>query len=102
MSAVSAYAKDQWPGRVVERSPDVNLNALFERMSAEELEKYARMALCRRVRGQRSRIQRRRRPDTWDAVALVWLCPDLVILQPSLPPINADDCKRESAGERQS
>ena len=42
VSAVSAYAKINSRGELVERSQTVNLNALFERMSAEELEKYAR------------------------------------------------------------
>jgi hypothetical protein len=42
VSAVSAYAKINGRGELVERSQTVNLNALFERMSAEELERYAR------------------------------------------------------------
>jgi hypothetical protein len=42
VSAVSAYAKINGRGELVERSQTVNLNALFERMSADELEKYAR------------------------------------------------------------
>jgi hypothetical protein len=42
VNAVSAYARINGRGELVERSQTVNLNALFERMSAEELEKYAR------------------------------------------------------------
>jgi hypothetical protein len=42
VSAVSAYAKINGRGELVERSQTVNLNALFERMSADELERYAR------------------------------------------------------------
>jgi hypothetical protein len=42
VSAVSAYARINGRGEWVERRETVNLNALFERMSAAELETYAR------------------------------------------------------------
>ena len=42
VSAVTAYARINARGELVERTETVNLNALFERMTAEELEKYAK------------------------------------------------------------
>ena len=42
VSAVSAYAKINASGQWVERSERVNLNALFERMSREEMDAYAK------------------------------------------------------------
>ena len=42
VSAVSTYARINARGEFVERSETVNLNALFERMSTAELERYAR------------------------------------------------------------
>jgi hypothetical protein len=42
VSAVSAYAKINACGQWVERSEHVNLNELFERMSREEMEAYAK------------------------------------------------------------
>ena len=42
VAAVQAYAKVNTQGQWVERSEHLNLNDLFERMSQEELEKYAR------------------------------------------------------------
>jgi hypothetical protein len=42
VSAVSAYAKINASGQWVERSEYVNLNDLFERMSREEMEAYAK------------------------------------------------------------
>jgi hypothetical protein len=42
VSAVSAYAKINASGQWVERSEHVNLNELFERMSREEMEAYAK------------------------------------------------------------
>jgi len=41
VAAVQAYAKINAAGQWVERSEHVNLNELFERMTTEELEKYA-------------------------------------------------------------
>jgi hypothetical protein len=42
VSAVTAYARLNSRGELIERSETVNLNSLFERMSTEELDKYAR------------------------------------------------------------
>jgi len=42
VSAVTAYARINSRGEMIERTETVNLNSLFERMSAEELDKYAR------------------------------------------------------------
>ena len=42
VQAVATYARLNSEGRLVERSERVNLNELFERMSREELETYAR------------------------------------------------------------
>jgi hypothetical protein len=42
VQAVVAYAKINAAGRLVERSERVDLNGLFERMTREELEVYAR------------------------------------------------------------
>jgi septation ring formation regulator EzrA len=42
VSAIQAYAKINAQGQWVERSVHVNLNELFERMSKDELERYAR------------------------------------------------------------
>ena len=42
VSAVSAYARINAAGQWVERTERVNLNQLFERMTREELEAYAR------------------------------------------------------------
>ena len=42
VAAVQAYAKINAAGQWVERSEHVNLNELFERMSKDELETYAR------------------------------------------------------------
>ena len=42
VSAVAAYAKINASGQWVERSEHVNLNELFERMSREEMEAYAK------------------------------------------------------------
>lgn len=42
VQAVATYAKINSEGRLIERSERVDLNALFERMSREELEAYAR------------------------------------------------------------
>jgi hypothetical protein len=42
VSAIQAYAKINAQGQWVERSEHVNLNELFERMSRDELERYAR------------------------------------------------------------
>lgn len=42
VQAVATYARINSEGRLVERSERVDLNALFERMSREELEAYAR------------------------------------------------------------
>jgi hypothetical protein len=42
VSAVAAYAKINANGQWVERSESVNLNELFERMSQEEMEAYAK------------------------------------------------------------
>jgi hypothetical protein len=53
VSAVSAYAKINGRGELVERSQTVNLNALFERMSADELENACPgWSPARLVRGQ--------------------------------------------------
>jgi len=41
-AAVAAYAKINANGQWVERSESVNLNELFERMTPEEMEAYAR------------------------------------------------------------
>jgi hypothetical protein len=41
VAAVQAYAKINAAGQWIERSEQVNLNQLFERMSREELEAYA-------------------------------------------------------------
>ena len=43
VSAVSAYARINSSGQWVERSERVDLNQLFDRMSAIELEEYARV-----------------------------------------------------------
>ena len=45
VSAVSVYAKINASGQWVERSEHVNLNELFERMSREEMEAYAKDGL---------------------------------------------------------
>jgi len=45
VSAVSAYAKINASGQWVERSEYINLNELFERMSREEMEAYAKDGL---------------------------------------------------------
>ena len=42
VSAVTAYARINARGEFVERTETVNLNALFERMSIEELDRYAK------------------------------------------------------------
>ena len=42
VSAVTAYARINARGELVERSEIVNLNQMFERMTIEELEAYAR------------------------------------------------------------
>ena len=42
VAAIQAYAKINAAGQWVERNEHVNLNDLFDRMSKEELEKYAR------------------------------------------------------------
>lgn len=42
VSAVTAYARINARGEVIERTETVNLNALFERMSVQELENYAK------------------------------------------------------------
>jgi hypothetical protein len=42
VSAVQAYAKLNSAGQLVERSETVHLNQLFERMSLEEMEAYAK------------------------------------------------------------
>jgi hypothetical protein len=42
VAAVQAYAKINAAGQWVDRSEHVNLNELFERMTVEELETYAR------------------------------------------------------------
>ena len=42
VSAVSAYARINTAGQWVERSENVDLNQLFDKMSATELDKYAR------------------------------------------------------------
>ena len=42
VAAVQAYAKINAQGQWVDRSESVNLNELFDRMSREELERYAR------------------------------------------------------------
>lgn len=42
VQAVSTYARINSEGRLVERSERVDLNALFEKMTREELESYAR------------------------------------------------------------
>jgi len=42
VSAVSAYARINSRGEWVERNETLNLNALFERMSQEEMEAYAK------------------------------------------------------------
>jgi hypothetical protein len=42
VSAVTAYARINSRGELIERTQTVNLNSLFERMSAEELDRYAR------------------------------------------------------------
>ena len=42
VAAIQAYAKINAQGQWVERSEHVNLNELFERMSKDELERYAR------------------------------------------------------------
>ena len=45
VSAVSAYTKINASGQWVERSEHVNLNELFERMSRQEMESYAKDGL---------------------------------------------------------
>jgi len=42
VAAIQAYAKINAQGQWIERSEHVNLNELFERMSKDELERYAR------------------------------------------------------------
>jgi hypothetical protein len=42
VSAISAYARINSRGEWVERNETVNLNALFERMSEEEMDRYAK------------------------------------------------------------
>lgn len=42
VSAVSAYARINSRGELIERTETVNLNALFERMSVDELDRYAK------------------------------------------------------------
>ena len=42
VAAIQAYAKINSQGHWIERSEHLNLNDLFERMSQEELERYAR------------------------------------------------------------
>lgn len=42
VSAVTAYARINSQGELIERTQTVNLNSLFERMSTEELDKYAK------------------------------------------------------------
>jgi hypothetical protein len=42
VSAVTAYARLNSRGELIERTETVNLNSLFERMSAEELDRYAK------------------------------------------------------------
>jgi hypothetical protein len=42
VAAVQAYAKINEQGRWVERSETFNLNTLFDRMTQDELEEYAR------------------------------------------------------------
>ena len=42
MSAVAAYAKINASGQWVERSEHINLNELFDRMTRDEMETYAR------------------------------------------------------------
>jgi hypothetical protein len=42
VAAVQAYAKINAQGQWIDRSEHVNLNELFERMTREELETYAR------------------------------------------------------------
>jgi len=42
VAAIQAYAKINSKGQWVERTEQVNLNELFERMSNEELEAYAK------------------------------------------------------------
>lgn len=42
VSAVSALARINGQGIWIERTENINLNALFDRMTAEELEAYAR------------------------------------------------------------
>lgn len=42
VSAVTAYARINARGELIERTETVNLNALFERMSVDELERYAK------------------------------------------------------------
>src|SRR5713101_1096556 len=44
VSAVAAYAKINASGQWVDRSESINLNDLFERMTGEEMEAYAREA----------------------------------------------------------
>jgi hypothetical protein len=42
VSAVSTYARLNSRGELIERTETVNLNSLFERMSTQELDRYAR------------------------------------------------------------
>ena len=42
VAAIQAYAKINAEGQWIDRSEHVNLNELFERMTREELESYAR------------------------------------------------------------
>src|SRR5262249_20572106 len=42
VAAVQAYAKINAAGQLVERSEHVNLNEMFERMTKDELEAYAK------------------------------------------------------------
>jgi hypothetical protein len=42
VQAIQAYAKINSAGQWIDRTEQINLNSLFERMSAEELEQYAK------------------------------------------------------------
>jgi hypothetical protein len=44
VAAIQAYAKINSAGQWIDRSEHVNLNELFERMTAEELQTYAERA----------------------------------------------------------
>jgi len=45
VSAVTAYARLNSRGELIERTEAVNLNSLFERMSVDELDRYAKEGL---------------------------------------------------------